>query len=550
MRMKRIIWVTLVAAPLTITAQVQNKVVVVESTFRPKVEQAEKLSLMPGLQDTSTVRPEIEYSVLPSRLETKYSLKPIKPAKLVGSSLDELYKSQIKLGIGNYTTPLVEFNIHNLRSKEYAIGAYVFHRSSHSKLELENNKKVPAGYSKNRVSLYGKRFYNDANLEGEVYLNTDKYRFYGYNTRLFPDTTLEAKDIRQYFTKVGAKVDIYSTLADSSKMQYRFGIRASHFTDDYKNKESQFTIPAQLAFSIRTFRVSLDPTYTLYAQDFGDTSRNKNVFQIKPMIQKRSNQWEVRLGLNTYFINNGGDGELNLFPEARLTFKVIDKLLQAYFGMNGGMEINNFSTVADENPFIKPGIIVKDTKNKLTGYGGIKGQLSSKSGYLLDISFSSLENIHFYVNDSLTELENQFNVVYDDMEQVKYRGELWYSPFTFLDFYLKGQYRSMTMTSEEKPWHVPAFSMAFTTRYNFKDKIFVSFDLINKGKRYAKDINNDGTPISLDPIWDLNLGVEYKYSDVLSAFVDFHNLLAKRYYIWNQYPSQKFNVMVGFSYKF
>ncbi len=539
----------ILALSLSTFGQVPSKIVVVESSYKPMVDQVEKLSMMPEFNDTSSVKPKISYSVLPSRLETKFEVKPIKPASLVGSPLDELYKSQVRLGLGNYTTPMAEFSIHNLRSKEYAVGAYVFHRSSHANLKLENGAKVPAGYSRNRVSLYGKRFYNELNVEGELYLNTDKYRFYGYNTELFPDTTLEAKDIRQYYTQVGGRAEVYSTVADSGAFQYRFGIDANYFGDDFKNRETHLHIPVLASFAIKTFRVDLNADYHMYAGLFNNIEKQKHVFHFNPQLRKRKEQWEVLLGLNSYIINSSGN-TFSLYPEARLSFNVMEKVMQAFFGIDGGIEFNNFSNVVGENPYIQPGTNINDSKNKLTGYGGVKGQLASNSGYLADVRFSSLDNVHFFVNDTNTALQNHFNVVYDKMEQVQFRGELWYSPFSYLDLYLKGQYSTYSLANEAKAWHMPAMKLSFVTRYNFKEKIFATFDIINYGKRYAKDMNNAGGIITHDPIWDLNLKLEYKYSQVLSAFVDFHNILSKRYYLWNQYPSQKINVMVGFSYKF
>lgn len=534
---------------LSAFGQVPNKVVVVESTYRPEIEQVDKLGVMPEISDTSTVKPKIDYSVLPSRLETKFKVKPIKPAKLVGSPLDELYKSQVRLGLGNYTTPLAEFNIHNLRSKDYAIGAYVFHRSSHANLKLENGAKVPAGYGMNKVSLYGKRFYNDVNVEGELYLNTNKYRFYGYNTELHPDTTLEAKNIKQFYTQIGGRAEVYSTVADSGAFQYRFGFDANYFGDDFKNRENHLHIPAMASVNIQTFRLDLKADYHLFSGRFNEMESLKNVFQFNPQLRKRKDQWEIMLGLNTFIINQN-ESTFTIFPEARLSFIVIDDVMQAFFGVDGGVEFHNFSKAVSENPYVKPGTSIQDSKNKLTGYGGIKGQLSSKSGYLADVRFSSMDNVHFFINDTLTVLQNQFIPVYDKMEQVQFRGELWYSPFTFLDFYLKGEYSTFSLAQQARPWHVPASKLSFIARYNFKEKIFATMDIINYGKRYALDVNVPNSEILLDPIWDLNLKLEYKYSQVLSAFADFHNILSKPYYLWNQYPSQKINVLVGFSYKF
>jgi hypothetical protein len=533
-----------------ISGQEVKKTVYVEGAYRPEIQSAEKYGYMPSLTDTAKIKPNIQYSVIPSHLQTKYTIKPIKPAKLVGSSLDELYKSQLKLGLGNYTTPLAEYSIHNLRSKEYAVGAYVFHRSSHNKLEIEDGNKVPAGYGKNRVDLYGKRFFRKVNAEAELYLKSDKYRFYGYDTNITVVPNLDEKDIRQIYTKVGARAEVYSTVPDSGAFQYRLGVDASYFGDDYKFRENHLNVPLMAGFNLSSFRLDIDGIYDLYSNkpDSGDVVQ-KHVIQIHPVLSKHKEQWDVKLGANMYFTTIDKT-KFNFYPEAQLKFKVVPNVMDAYVGINGKLEVNTLEKITSENPYVKPGLTVDDTRHKIVGYIGLQGKLSMNSGYQANVSFNSVEDAYFFINDTLSELHNQFIAVKDNMELVKFQGELWYSPLSFLDFYWKGSYSKFNLTYNDYPWQVPAYNMSFTTTYNFKEKIFASFDLINYGKRYAYDWQNPETPIELNPIWDLNLRLEYKYSKVLSAFIDGYNLLSKRYYLWNQYPTQKINLLVGFTYKF
>ena len=537
--------------PLSLSyGQELDKVVFVESAFKPIIENAEKMSLLPILSDTLKPQPEINYSVLPSRIDAKYKIKPIKPAKLVGSPLDKLYNSRIRLGIGNYTSPLAEFSINNLRSKEYAVGAYVYHKSSHTKLKLDNGHKVPAGYGINKISAFGKRFYKDLNVEGDLSFNSHKNRFYGYNTANFTDTLppMDNIDIRQWYSRFKARAEVYSTIPDINALQYRLTLMADYLSDDYANSQSHVDIPGQVSFMIQTFRLDLNARYHFF-HSLLDTIRGKNdyVFQFRPVLHKKGDQWKVFVGANTFFTSYG---KANFFPEAQLSFVVMDKVMEAYFGVTGYLDINHFSKIARENVFIKPGLNMKNTKHKLIGYGGIKGQLSSNSGYKLDLRFDSMEDQYFFVNDTLTLLENSFVPIYDDVELIKLGGEFWYSPYTYVDFYLKGAYNSYSLASEAKPWHKPATELTFTTVYNYKEKIYANLDVIHMGKRYAKNLSDIANPIELKAIWDINLGLEYKYSNVLSAFLDIHNLLAQQYYTWNQYPNQKFNLMLGISYKF
>ena len=49
-------------------------------------------------------------------------------------------------------------------------------------------------------------------------------------------------------------------------------------------------------------------------------------------------------------------------------------------------------------------------------------------------------------------------------------------------------------------------------------------------------------------IVDINLGAEYRYSKMLSFFVNFNNIANTRYYRWEKYPSQRFNLMAGLTF--
>jgi hypothetical protein len=532
-----------------VSAQEIDKVVFVKSAFQPIIENAEKMGQMPVLSDTLKPQPEINYSVLPSHIDGKYTIKPIKPASLVGSPLDELYKSRIRLGIGNYVTPLAEFSIHNLRSKDYSVGAYAYHKSSHTNLKLDNKDKVPAGYGINKVSAYGKRFYKDVNVEGEVGFNSHKSRFYGYNTANFIDTfpVLDNKDIRQWYKQLKARAEVYSTTSDSNAVHYRVGVMADYFGDDYSFSQNHVDIPGQLSFMIQSFRVELNARYHFFNSILDTLNTTDYAFQFRPVVSKRTDLWEASVGLNSYLTSYG---DANIFPEAHLAVTLIDEAMEVYIGFKGDLELNHFSKIAAENEFIRPGLNIKNTKHKILGYGGIRGQLSSSAGYRLFLQFDSMEDQYFYVNDTSTILENQFVVDYNDVELITLGTELSYGPTSFLDFYLKAKYNSYNLSVDSKPWHKPVYSLTFTTRYNYKEKIFAKIDLIHQGERFAKNFSDLTTPITLKSIWDLNLQLEYKYSKVLSGFVEVHNLLSQQYYVWNQYPEQRINFLLGVSYKF
>lgn len=532
-------------------AQQLNKEVFVVSSYRPEIADAEKIGGMPDITDTVSMETSIDYTLLPSRIKTDFAPKTIKPATMVGTPLDKLYNSYLKLGLGNYTTPLAEYSIHNLRSKDYAIGAYFFHKSSHTKLTLDNTAEVPAGYARNELSLYGKRFYKGLNVTGDFGYSSHRVRHYGYNTSNFPDSVPEPKasDIRQSFMLFYGEAGLHATEGDSGAVDYSLNLRGEYFRDHFKNKEPHVALRGNLSFPIGSFRAGLGVDLDYFSLDNGDSLYTESITTLKPFVMKRTKEWEVKIAARAS-VENTEETQVRVYPDLSIRFQVINKALITYFGLSGYLQNNSYQHMAGLNPFLIPGLYTENTNHRLIAVGGLEGHLSSNSAYRIDITFDAMENVPFFLNDTNSLMQNTFGIVYDDADLIRYHGELGWKPLTYLSFMTDFNYSAYKMVAENKPWHRPAFDFTFTTRYNFKEKIYVQIDYLYYGKRFAKNLYPGSPEITLAPINDLNLKLEYRYSDVLSGFLDFYNLLSQEYYLWNQYPSQRLNVLAGVTYKF
>jgi hypothetical protein len=554
MKKLNIYFAVLLITALTTNAQVFKKEVYVESTYRPEVADVDKISNMPAINDTVPFITKTDYTVLPSHLKTEYQLKPIKPASMVGTSLDKLYNSYIKLGLGNYVTPLAEFSIHNLRSKEYSVGAYYFHKSSHTKLPLDNGRKVPAGYDHNELAGHGKYFFEGATLSGTVGFNADKYRYYGINlfdTTIYPDNMpdVDMQDIKQTFFHVYAGANIQTSEADSEAFFYSLGLNGGFFKDHFSNKEPYVNLNVSLSQLVKSFRLGIDAGLSNYnLTDSSETYRN-NLVKIRPFIKKRGGEWNFTIAGKLYF-ESGEKTQPYFFPDANISFDIVPKALSMYLGVDGDVELNNYQKTSSENPYVLPGLYIRNTVHQWIAFGGIEGKLSSKASYKLDVRMQAMKDMYFFLNDTLPGYGNHFHVVYDDADLIQYHGEISWAPLSNLSFFTKLNYYTYKMTREDKPWHKPAADFCLSTRYNFKEKIYAEFELLALGKRYAKNNYVDRSETNeLDPIFDLNLKLEYKYSNVLTAFLHFYNLSSQEYYLWNQYPSQRINILLGITYK-
>ena len=97
--------------------------------YKPSLSIVQKRNYLPELKDTMKVRQDFSYEINTKPFQPEYQISPIKAAALLPDPLPKLYKSYIKLGMGNYTSPLGEISITNERSKKGAIGLYARHFS-------------------------------------------------------------------------------------------------------------------------------------------------------------------------------------------------------------------------------------------------------------------------------------------------------------------------------------------------------------------------------------------------------------------------------------
>jgi hypothetical protein len=528
--------------------QISRDVVVIKP-YEPTISDAVKINDLPRNDDTLAFTPSFKYNILPSGLTIGYEPKAIKPAKMT-IPLTELYNSYIKAGLGNYFTPLAEYGFSSRRSKDHAIGAYLMHKSSHSKLKLDNKDKVPAGYSNSYAGLSGKKIYDNVDLEGNIRLKNDGIHYYGYNTEMFADTfpEIRARDIRQRYFLFGTSADIYSTNLDSSRLNYGIGIQYDYFSDKFKNRENILALRGNLSGSVVKMMLGMDASLVNYLKSQSIDSINNTVIRLMPWLSKRTPEWEADLGFNVY-VDILDKSKTYIFPRANVRFNMLEEVIIPYFGIDGRLDVHDYSTVTAENMFVVPGLNVENSVNKFIIYAGLKGKLSPVTAFRFDVTYSLFNDMHFFVNDTSGDYWNQFTVVYDDLEQIKYHGEISLGISEKLNMMIKGSYYKYVTFDEEKAWHKPEYNIDFYFSYNLRNKILFDMELIAIGNRYAKSFQGQADFIRLEPVIDLNFAIEYRYSKILSFFISLCNITSSEYYMWNQYPAQRFNMLAGFTYK-
>ena len=115
-------------------------------------------------------------------------------------------------------------------------------------------------------------------------------------------------------------------------------------------------------------------------------------------------------------------------------------------------------------------------------------------------------------------------------------------------------FEKWSLTDNEKAWHRPGSTFGAEASYDIQKKIIVKAGFTTYGKQYARlpepDRADGYLTKTMKGYTDINLGVEYRYTKVLSGFVNISNLTGSRYYRWYNYPGYRFQIMGGVSYSF
>lgn len=531
------------------------------------IKKSNKVSFAPKLiEDTTKKQLDMEYIFYEYTAPSEFTTEPIKPAKLkIIDPLDKLQKGYIKAGVGTYSTPLVDIYYNSERSRNNNWGINAKHFSSNTGI-----KDVGfSGFSDNHASAFYKHFYRDFSIKGEVNYDRNVNYFYGFKES---DTVIEKDLIRQRFNTIGGKVSLASYFKDTAELNYNGDISFRNYTDGLKASENNFVFNAggqkQMDSEIYGADLLIDVNSynrksALLLKDTNPTAfipselkTTNTIIGLNPHIITNKNKFQAKVGLNL-FIDIGDVSKFHFYPSAEFKYSFLD-IFVPYVGVDGKIKRNSFYTLSQENPFVLSDLQTQNTNVKYNIYGGVRGSISNTVSFNLQASRTKLQGVPFYFNDTAYSIENKFDVVYDSIDVFGLSAQISYHNGEKFNVYLKGEYNSYSTLYEQHAWNMPAVDITLGGVYDLADKILVRADVFFVGKRKAKSLSfvqdaefeKGEYIIDLPAFFDFNLGFEYRYNKKISAFLNFNNIISKKYLMYNRYPVQGINIMGGLTFSF
>ena len=522
-----------------------DKVEVVKP-YKPVLVESFKIPENPVGDTTTSNPPSFEYNLRAKKAETEFETSVIRAVNIKDEQLAKLYRTYLKLGIGNYTTYSGDLYVNALRSKKGALGFQLNHFSGSPGLDDVGF----AGFSNNHGGVYGKYFFDHTTFEGSADYNRDVFHYYGYDA---DKVILSKDDIKQRFNKFGMQMAFGSNYLTRDHIDYSVGFGFRTLNDLYDVTESDLMISGNVGRKISDYDVKVDASFNYFKKSLAkdelltlNNDLNRSLVNLTPTLSFRKDKLNLTLGFNAGIEKNLGT-KVHFFPRIDLNVPMVENILYVFAGVNGRVKKNSYQTIVEENPYVMPSVDPFNTIEKLSLSGGLRGNFSTLFSFVAMVKYTSIDRLLLYYKD--VNAFNQFNVLYADGNVLNLHGELAYKSKSNFTASLRFDQYSYSLDGGEKAWNRPNTEVALNMTYSLWEKIILKGDVYAFGKYDARLQQGNGfSSVKVSGYMDASLGFEYRYSKVLSFFINMNNLGFSRHYYWHEYPSERLNVLGGITF--
>ncbi|MCU0429812.1 MAG: hypothetical protein MUF42_07535 [Cytophagaceae bacterium] len=495
----------------------------------------EKISDFPPAQPepTLTYEPGEVILALP-KLDSKTKVVPLKTETTAAPG-----RGYIKLGAGNYASTYLDAFLSNKKADK----AHYYIRANH--LAYGNGAVRYARMSENGFSAGIGTSVKWLEVSGIADYATMRHNYYGFDNSL---SGINEDSLKFRFHKFKTGVIVKSKPA-INKVSFTTGLTYYH-TGNSTLSESEWLAPLAARYTLDSNSwIGIDGSYDFIRQQ--DTiSRNRILWSVEPSYTKQINKLKFKAGVAIQYSNdtlNDVKG-VRLFPHLYGEYTFIPETMVFYSEFSGGYLKNNVRNGLEATPFLFQQSLLANSIRKFEWTLGFKSRVKNKA-HLHGQFVAGKEGNFMVLTNGLD--SSTFLPVYDP-GKIQYLGFQAGVSVQVTKVFRSGiqwTYRHYRLDTLSFAWHRPGTQLEWKSKLNLKQKIYFTADFYYLSNLRGYNLS-EHTSVKLKNIADLNLGVEYRFSDAFGAFVSANNILAQKYQRYLHYPVNGFNLMAGLSYRF
>ncbi len=569
--------------PLSAQNDVPSESVLVRGSYRPVIETSEKIFFPTEMSDTAAVKPHsFIYSITPTRLHALYEPARIRAARIKGEPATRLYNNYLRIGFGNYWSPLLDLYLSSTRDPLKTYGIRINHRSSWGSISSDDPVE---NYGKNHfgltgITLFGKYIVKDIlQLASDLNYEHDHNLLYGFtdNTLLtqmgLTRDNISVSDYRAKYNLLSWNFGLRNMELDANKLGYSLNLHLSDLWASWYRNEFNLNLSGDIHYGFNLGNqykgvAYLHAEWDGYIQSFdadGDMplgyvmatplnyteKHNLNIVKVNPYADFMLNGLHFHVGFTAGWdaYTEPGEGTIfRFFPDVVVSKHLFDDALVLSLGATGGIDANNLNTIRQVNPYIAPLADYRATRHyDFTGHA--RWTLSKKLEINAEVSYGLLQDDLTFMLDPNYSLGNVFQTLYLDDNRLTVGGDIAFVNDEMLTLRVGGHYYSYANIEYDIPTlmpdavlYRPDWDLLAAMDLNYEDKWLFHLEGDLLGKTLAD--NGDELPMR----YGINAEVEYRHNRALSFFLKMDNLAFQRYFYWANYPSQRGLFILGLTY--
>ncbi len=557
--------------------------VLVRGSYRPVIELQEKTFFPMVITDTATsITHSFQYSVSPTRIHAFYEPARIGAARMKGEPTTRLYNNYLRLGFGNYITPLLDFYWSSTRDPLKTYGIRFNHRSSWGSISSDDPEN---NYGKNHfgltgVTLFGKYIVGDVlQLSSDINYEHDHNLYYGFNDNTLQTTLgmnrddVELSDIRAKYNILTWNLGIRNMELDANRLGYSLDVRVSDLWASWYRNEFNLNLSGDIHYGFNLGNrykgvAYLHAEWDGYIQSFDadgamplgyivappinyTLKHSRNIVKVNPYADFMLNGLHFHAGFTAAWdaYTPDPDGTIfRFFPDVVVSKHLFDGTLVLSLGATGGIDANSLNTIRQINPYIAPLAEYRATRH-YDFVGHARWTISKKLEANAEVSYSLLQDDLTFRLNPLYTLDNVFMAQYLNDNRLTVGGDIAFVNDEMLTLRVGGHYYSYanieyatTTLMPDAVLYRPEWDALAAADVNYLDKWLFHLECDLLGKTIAD--NGDELPMRVG----VNAEVEYRHNRALSFFLKMDNLAFQRYFYWANYPSQKGLFILGLTY--
>lgn len=512
-----------------------NRTVVVENQYNPQIMDADKINLLPAVEEPKVSKTQIEYAETQRpfhnfayRTMPAYGPRPVQP---------DAPQTYINLGYDVTGKGNVTGEINHL----FDFGTTTDKLNLNARFD-GYNYKVDGGMPEQRLRYYQSDIQADyrhkfttTELGASAWIGTQAFNYINYTTD------------KQNNLLGGANIHVRST-KDDMQWQYALDAGLRGFSRDYlygekdKNSETNFRVNGCLSYGWEeSSRIGLKLRIDQASYSLKEL-KGSGVIGLTPYYDFQTNGFNLHVGAAVE-LSTGYKSGLALSPDVTMEFPFGGQYA-FYAQAKGGTLVNDFFRFNSITPywggFYEPNQM-RNTHVQMDAQGGLKATLTDN--LWVDV-FGGLElrknELGFMPDVSVGGEPVYSSFMQDKARNMKFGAALTYKYKDILDVAANATYRSWSSDKDYVLYDKPALDLKFDLGIHPIQPLTLNVGYHHRS--YSKGPMND--------VANLYAGIDCRILKFFSVWLKADNLMNKQYQYYFSYPAEKLNVMVGASFRF